>query len=197
MRVALTGSIASGKSTVAEWFKTKKVPVIDCDALVHESYAEGGALYLAVTDAFGPRIISSDGAIDRRVLGDIVFNDSDALQLLSSITHPIVREMVNQQANALESEGNQLIIVDVPLLFESNMQHYYDKVIVVSVNPEVQLSRLVSRNGYSYEEATKRIASQMAVTEKAKLADFVLDNNGDLIDLYAALDKLYLELIAK
>lgn len=190
MRIALTGGIASGKSTVSQWFSERGVPVIDCDALVHSSYNEGGQMYLAVLDAFGPRILNEEGQIDRKKLSEIVFKDEVALKCLSDITHPIVRALVEKQANDLEAEGYSVIIVDIPLLYESGMAQQYEKVIVVHVPFDLQLKRLMERNQFSEEEARRRIQSQMNLDDKAKMANYVISNAGSLIELYDQLEQL-------
>lgn len=190
MRIALTGGIASGKSTVSKWFRERGVPVIDCDALVHSSYHEGGQMYLAVLDAFGPRILNEEGQIDRGKLSDIVFKDEAALKRLSDITHPIVRTLVEKQATELEESGHKVIIVDIPLLYESGMQKQYEKVIVVHVPLDLQLKRLIERNHFSEDEAKRRIHSQMSLDDKAKMADYLVSNTGSLEDLFKQLERL-------
>lgn len=190
MIIALTGGIASGKSTVSQWFINKGIPVIDCDALVHSSYNEGGLMYQAVVDAFGPRIINGQGQIDRKQLGEIVFENPAALRQLSDLTHPIVSSMVDQRVKVLQEEGHRLIIVDIPLLYESGMQQHYDKVIVVYVPPELQLKRLIQRSGLDHDQAQKRIDSQMNLLEKAERADYIIHNEGGIEELHHRLESL-------
>lgn len=195
MVIALTGGIASGKSTVSQWFIEKGIPVIDCDALVHSSYNEGGLMYQAVVDTFGPRILTAQGEIDRKLLGEIVFRDPAALKQLSNITHPIVRSMVDQNVKELQALGQELIVVDIPLLYESGMENHYEQVMVVYITPELQLERLMRRNGFSETEAKRRIASQMRLEDKAKLADYVINNDEDLDQLYQQLEALLKRLL--
>lgn len=195
MVIALTGGIASGKSTVSQWFIEKGIPVIDCDALVHSSYNEGGLMYQAVVDTFGPRILTAQGEIDRKLLGEIVFQNDVALKQLSDITHPIVRSMVDQNVKELQALGQELIVVDIPLLYESGMENHYDQVMVVYIPPEQQLERLMRRNGFSEMEAKRRIASQMCLGDKAKLADYVINNDEGLDQLYQQLEALLKRLL--
>lgn len=195
MVIALTGGIASGKSTVSQWFIEKGIPVIDCDALVHSSYNEGGLMYQAVVDTFGPRILTAQGEIDRKLLGEIVFQNDVALKQLSDITHPIVRTMIDERVRELKCLGQKLIVVDIPLLYESGMENHYDQVMVVYIPPELQLERLMRRNGFSEMEAKRRIASQMCLDDKAKWADYVIRNDEGFDQLYQQLEALLKRLL--
>lgn len=179
IKVALTGGIATGKSSVDKWLIENGYPVIDCDALVHESYETGGQLYTAVVETFGTKILNEAGTLDRRALSEIVFKDKTALEKLNQVTHPLVRQMVDVAVKSLFSKGNPLVFVDVPLLFEAGLQGDYDYSVLVYTSESLQLERLMLRNGYEREEAKRRILAQMPLEEKKALADYVLDNSKD------------------
>lgn len=194
LKVGITGGIATGKTTVSQKLLALGFPVIDCDRLVHENYREGGLLYRAVLDCFGPRILSKDGSIDRKALSQIVFADSSALESLNRITHPLVMKIVEEQIEYYRTMGFNLIFIDVPLLFEAKMDENFDYTVLVDSDDPIQLTRLMNRNGFSEDEAIRRIQAQMSMADKRKLANYILKNNGDLSELSDALEQLIFEL---
>lgn len=178
--IGLTGGIASGKSTVSNMIKELGIPVIDADAEARLAVEEGEKAYNEIVHHFGESILLEDGSIDRAKLGAIIFNDEKQRLVLNSIVHPAVRIKMLRKKEDYTNKGHQFIVMDIPLLFESKLTAMVDKVIVVYVDDLVQLERLKSRNGFSEEEAKARIASQMPLKEKKKLADAVINNNGTI-----------------
>lgn len=177
--IAVTGGIATGKSTFSKVVQSLGYPVIDCDALVHESYKKGGEIYTAVLGHFGEIVLGASEEIDRSKVAEIVFNNEVALEALNQLTHPIVMKMVSKQISAYEAEGFELVFVDVPLLFEAKLQGFYEASVLIDTSDLLQLSRLMARNGFSQEEAKLRIANQMPLSEKRKLATYKVCNDSD------------------
>lgn len=178
----LTGSIASGKSTVSNFLKECNIPIVDADIIAKEVVEKGQPAYKKIIEAFGPDIVLQNGEINRPLLGSIIFNDKEKRLQLNSIVHPEVRRVMLEQTNTYLANGEPIVIMDIPLLYEGNLVHLVEKVIVVTVNEETQLSRLMNRNHLTREEAVSRISSQIPVKEKEEKADFVIDNNGNLED---------------
>lgn len=180
MIIGLTGSIATGKSTVSRMLKEKGYPIVDADEISRLVVEPGSPVLTSIAEAFGTDVLLSDGSLNREKLGSLIFNDKDKREKLNGIIHPAVRaEMIRQKEEWLEKEANT-IIMDIPLLFESKLHSYVDKIIVVSAAPAIQRERLMARNGYSAEEADARINSQLPIAEKENGADAVIDNNGTL-----------------
>lgn len=181
LRVGLTGGIASGKSTVGQMFVELGCHLIDSDQITHQLLAPGQAVHEAVVKEFGHRILASDGTIDRRLLGNIVFKEGAARAKLNSLVHPAVIQ--RQQAWLHEmaaSDPGGIGIVDAALMIEVGTYKNYDKVIVVTCTPEIQKQRLLLRSGLSEDQIEARIRSQMPMAEKIRFADFVIENSGDL-----------------
>ncbi|PGM49535.1 dephospho-CoA kinase [Bacillus sp. AFS053548] len=178
----LTGSIASGKSTVSKFLKELNVPIVDADVIAKEVVEIGQPAYKKIVEAFGSEILLDSGEINRPFLGSIIFNSKEKRLQLNEIVHPEVRREMKEQADRYIKQGEPLVILDIPLLYEGNSIELVEKVIVVSVSEENQLKRLMIRNGLSKEDALLRIASQIPVKEKAARADYVINNNGDFED---------------
>jgi dephospho-CoA kinase len=176
----LTGGVAAGKSTVAQFFAAQGVPVIDADVLAREVVAPGSPALAAIQAAFGPDILDAQGALDRKRLGQMVFAHPDRLQQLNAIVHPRVAERFAEQVAALQAQGVPLACYDVPLLFERNLQDKLRPIVVVTAPHDLQLARLMTRNGLTGTEAESRIAAQMPLAEKVARADHVIDNSGSL-----------------
>jgi dephospho-CoA kinase len=177
--LGLTGSFGSGKSTVARMFEELgEARVIDADAIAHQVQTPGGAAYQEIHEAFGSGILCPDGTIDRRKLASIVFSDNAKRELLNSIVHPKVRM---EELRLLEEYRNTpLVVLMVPLLLENRMERLADRIAVVTVTEEARLERLRKRQPISVEEIGRRLATQMPDAEKARLADFIIDNGGSL-----------------
>ncbi|OZT12200.1 dephospho-CoA kinase [Priestia aryabhattai] len=188
--VGLTGGIASGKSTVAAIFREMSIPVIDADQIAKEVVQNGRAAYSKIVETFGKGILQEDLEINRAALGQIIFHNKQERQKLNSIVHPEVRKEMLKQKEQLIAEQYQLVVLDIPLLFESKLTYLVDQVVVVHVNELVQLERLQKRNNLSKEDALARIKSQLPLTEKAKMADFIINNNGSIAETKEQVIKL-------
>ena len=178
--IGLTGSIASGKSAVAKMIQSYGLPIVDADVVARQVVEPGSPTLKKIAEAFGQDVIAADGSMDRAKVGSIIFHDEAMRQKLNSIIHPAIREEMIRQRDEFISYGEKNVFMDIPLLFESKLQHFVQKIIVVSVSEEVQLTRLMARNGFSEDEAKARIETQMPVKEKEALADAVIDNDGTL-----------------
>ncbi|MFC4183556.1 dephospho-CoA kinase [Saccharococcus thermophilus] len=178
LTIGLTGGIASGKSTVTGMIRELGIPVIDADQVARDVVKVGEEAYAQIVATFGQDILQANGEIDRAKLGAIVFHNERERKKLNAIVHPAVRRRMMAEKEAYVQNGAKTIVLDIPLLFESELTHFIDKVIVVYVDDEVQLERLMKRNGFSKEEALARIRSQLPLREKVKKADAVINNNG-------------------
>ncbi|MFS9219319.1 dephospho-CoA kinase [Streptococcus sanguinis] len=175
--IGITGGIASGKSTVTEFLRQQGYKVIDADQVVHELQEPGERLYQALLSAFGPAILQEDGRLDRPKLGAMIFGNPELLAQSSQIQNQIIHEELAGRRDLLE-EMEDIFFMDLPLLFELQYEDWFDQIWLVDVTEETQLSRLMTRNGLSQEEAEKRIAAQLSLREKRKRADVLIDNNG-------------------
>lgn len=191
--IGLTGGIASGKSTVSAFLQDKGYTIIDADLAARMVVEVGQPAYLAIVEAFGKGILQENGQIDRAGLGAIIFNDQTKRNLLNGIVHPAVRSMMLSHKDEAIENGKQTIIMDIPLLFESDLTWMVDRTIVVTVEEDVQLSRLMKRNELTEEEAASRISSQLPLREKAENADAVIDNNGSVEDTLKQVEELLAE----
>ena len=177
--IGITGGIASGKSTVTEFLRQQGYQVIDADQLVHELQEPRGRLYQALLSTFGPAILQEDGRLDRPKLGAMIFGNPELLAQSSQIQNQIIREELAGRRDLL-AETQTVFFMDLPLLFELQYEDWFDQIWLVDVTVETQLSRLMSRNALSQEEAEKRVAAQLSLREKRKRADVLIDNNGSL-----------------
>jgi dephospho-CoA kinase len=177
-RVALTGGIATGKSHVRAEFEQLGVPTIDSDTLAREAVAAGTSGLDAVVRRFGAGILDPSGVLDRHKLADIVFADPVARKDLEAIIHPAVREATSRFFAALDPGAHAFAIADIPLLYEVGRDKDFDVVIVVAVDPQTQLKRVMQRDGLTESEARQRIAAQLPIDEKVKKADYVIRTDG-------------------
>lgn len=190
-KLGLTGGIATGKSTVSKYLQAEKnVPVIDADLIAHQITAPGQPALKEIAKAFGPGMVSFDGQLNRKKLGGLVFNDSDAREQLNQITHPRVYAEFERQLAELESQGVPLVVLDIPLLFESNQGMAYDGIALVTIDEKTQLKRLMNRNQLDESEAWNRIHAQMPLAKKQAMADFLIDNSSTLAHTYAQVDAM-------
>ncbi|VEF47351.1 dephospho-CoA kinase [Bacillus freudenreichii] len=178
--VGLTGGIASGKSTVSKLLEKRGFTIVDADIAARKVVEPGESAYSEIVEAFGKGILLKDGTLDRGKLGSIVFQDEEERKKLNGIVHPAVRKKMKEWQEDAIKKGKQTVVLDIPLLYESKLTHLVEKVIVVYVNEETQLKRLMERNDFTEDEAKSRISSQMPLREKLELADAVLDNNGTI-----------------
>lgn len=186
--VGLTGGIASGKSTVANMLKMRQITVIDADIEARLAVKKGEPAYIQIVNEFGSNLIMPNEEIDRQKLGAIIFHDNQKRQRLNQIVHPEVRKRMTRQKNDAIANGERIIILDIPLLFESKLMYMVDKIILVYVAQNTQLQRLMERNNLTFEEAEARVKSQMPLSDKVALANEVIDNNGTLSETEAQLD---------
>jgi dephospho-CoA kinase len=197
MVIGLTGGIACGKSTVSRMLAERAARIIDADVIAREVVRPGKEAWSLIVERFGRDILLASNEIDRVKLGRIVFSDEQARLDLNAIVHPAVRQRMRQLTQEAQEEGIALIVLDIPLLYESKLTHMVEKVVVVYCSPEQQLTRLMERNGFTEEEAKQRISAQMSVEEKKKRADYVIDNSGTLKETEAQVDELVETLLNK
>lgn len=180
--IGLTGGIASGKSTVVKEIRQAGYEVIDADQVVHELQRKGGRLYQALLNFFGPSILQEDGEIDRPKLSKMIFSSLENRDHSSRLQNQIIQEELMSRKEKLEAKGKPFFM-DIPLLIELDMRHWFNEIWLVYVDQDTQKQRLMNRNHYSEQEARDRIASQMPLQEKLKFGDIVIDNNGSLQEL--------------
>ena len=182
-RIGLTGSIATGKSTVTNMLKELGAFVIDCDKTARDVVASGTRGLAKIEEVFGKDAVAADGSMDRVYIGDLVFRNPEMKKRLENILFPLIFEALGEELLRLEREAvTPVVFLDMPLLYEVKYDSYVDEVWLVYVPFEVQLSRLMKRNGYTKEEALLRIDSQISVDKKKSLAQQVIDNSGTLED---------------
>lgn len=182
--VVITGNIGSGKSTVANILKLASYKVIDADKINHEILDEN---VFKISEFFGNEIISPYGKMDRIILAKIVFNDDKKLKILENFLHPKIQERIYDLAQKEEKKG-RIYFVDLPLFYETN-NYDFDKVLLVYAPKELCIERLMKRNNKSYEEALRIYNKQIDIEEKAKKADFIVDNSLDLVHLEKEVEK--------
>lgn len=181
MLIGLTGGIASGKSTVSAMLVKHGALLVDADQVARDVVEPGQPALLQIVDVFGQDVLNSDGSLNRKALGAIVFSDSDKLKQLEGITHPAIRASMLQKIEQYKLlSPNALIVADIPLLYETNQAHLYEGVLVVYVPVDVQVERLMQRNELTREQAIERISLQMDIEEKKARADWVIDNSASL-----------------
>lgn len=193
--VGLTGGIATGKSTVAAMFAARGAAVVDADRIAHALQEPGQPCHRHLVDAFGVGILDEAGRIDRRRLGARVFADASARQRLEAIMHPAIREACEDEIRAAEADGRKICMVDAALILEAGRRDRFHKIVVVAAPEDVQVDRLVRSRGLAPTDARQRLSSQWTTAAKVALADFVIDNSGDLasteeqvVQVYAALE---------
>ncbi|MCH6269239.1 dephospho-CoA kinase [Neobacillus citreus] len=178
--IGLTGGIASGKSTVSNMLKEMNITVVDADVEARLAVDKGEPAYQKIIAEFGQDILLENGEIDRQKLGAIIFYQEEKRQLLNQIVHPEVRKRMMEKIQKASENQEEVIILDIPLLFESKLTFMVEKTILVYVDRETQLKRLMQRNQLSEADAQARVNSQMPLAEKVKLANAVIDNNGSI-----------------
>lgn len=193
MIIGLTGSIASGKSTVSAMLRKKGFPIVDADEIARLVVKPGSPVLLEISRQFGVDIIKEDGSLNREKLGGRIFGDAEEREKLNGIIHPAIRQEMLRQKEEWLLRGASTVIMDIPLLFESKLQSFVDKIIVVSVTPEVQKTRLIARNVLSQEEAEARIGLQLPMEVKEQCADAVLSNNGTEEETEKQLENVLME----
>jgi dephospho-CoA kinase len=196
LHVGLTGNIASGKSHTASLFAELGAHIIDADRVVHELLSCGTKTYGKIVEAFGAQILDQNMQIDRRRLAQIIFFDEKQRLQLNRLTHPEIHEEILRRIFDLEQQSScGIIIVDAALMVETGGYKMYHRLVVVTCEPVLQLSRLMSRDALTEKEAKARIASQMPIEEKIKLADYTIDNSGTLIQTHDQVEAVYRDLL--
>ncbi|ANE48362.1 dephospho-CoA kinase [Paenibacillus swuensis] len=181
MNIGLTGGISTGKSTVAALLAARGAHIIDADLIAREVVLPGSPVLREVAERFGNEILLPDGNLDRKKLGGIIFADALARKDLDGLLHPPIRALMRtRMAEQEAAEPTRLVVVDVPLLYESGLEYMFNEVMVVYVPEEIQLERLILRDKLSREQAGQRIASQMPIEDKKAKADIVIDNSESL-----------------
>ncbi|WOL15835.1 hypothetical protein Cni_G24616 [Canna indica] len=188
--VGLTGGIASGKSTVSNLFKSEGLPVVDADVVARDVVRKGTGGWKKVVKAFGNDILLENGEIDRACLGQIVFTDPAKRQLLNRLLAPHISSGIFWEVLKLWIKGSKVIILDIPLLFEVKMDRRTSPVIVVWVDHETQINRLMARDGISEEEANNKINAQMELDLKKTKADIIIDNSGTIEETKLQFEKV-------
>ncbi len=181
--IGLTGGIATGKSTVSNLLRLSGYPVIDADQVVRQLQTAHSKGLERLTAVFGSGILNADQTLNRQALGSLVFSDQTKLAKLNMIMQPLIREEIWRQVKNYQKQQIPYVILDAPLLFEKNYTGECDLVVVVATDHQIQVQRLIKRNGYSQTEAEQRIDSQMPLAKKERLADIVIDNNGSKEEL--------------
>ncbi len=193
--LGLTGSIATGKTTVAGMFEDRGVPVFHSDRTVHDLFKTRKRLQSAIKKAF-PGVVGKDG-VDRKVLGEKVFGNPKKLARLEQIVHPYVLREMNKFLRARQKAGSRLIVLDIPLLFEIRAEDICDGVLVVTVPERVQKRRALARKGFDEKQLDDILRRQMPVKKKLKKADFVIDTGASLAETRKAVEKLVAKLSPK
>lgn len=190
--IALTGGIASGKSTIARRLAEHGAFVVDADALVRDVQAPGSPVTVRIGEEFGSGVIAADGSLDRAALGSIVFADPDALGRLNAIVHPAVRaESQRRFDEAFRADPRAVVVYDVPLLVEARVDDPWDLVVVAHAPAETRRDRLQRLRGMDAGEAMRRIAAQASDDQRLAVADVVIDTSGDLGDTLEQVDALW------
>ena len=190
--IALTGGIASGKSTIARRLAERGAIVVDADAIVRDVQQPGSAALDEIAREFGADLIGADGALDRSALGALVFGDPDALARLNAIIHPAVREeSVRRFAEAFAADAGAVVVYDVPLLVEARVDDPWDLIVVADAPAALRARRLVELRGLSEADAAARIASQVSDEARRAIADVVIDTSGTVAETLAQTDALW------
>ncbi|HGX1373515.1 TPA: dephospho-CoA kinase [Staphylococcus aureus] len=187
--IGLTGGIASGKSTVSELLSVFGFKVVDADKAAREAVKKGSKGLAQVREVFGDEAIDENGEMNRRYMGDLVFNHPEKRLELNAIIHPIVRDIMEEEKQEYLKQGYN-VIMDIPLLFENELENTVDEVWVVYNSESIQMDRLMQRNNLSLEDAKARVYSQISIDKKSRMADHVIDNLGDKLELKQNLERL-------
>ena len=182
--IGLTGQTGSGKTTVCEVFERKGFAVINADLTARKVVEKGKPCLTEIAKTFGSDILQSDGTLDRRKLGGIVFNDKSKLELLNNIIYPYITEDIKADIKRFEQQGKRLILLDAPTLFESGADKLCGVIVSVTADDDIRLGRIMSRDGITEEQAKARMASQHTEEFFRNNSDFVIDNSGEVEKLY-------------
>jgi dephospho-CoA kinase len=190
LKVGLTGGIACGKTVVRRRLEERGIRTLDADAVVHRLLQAGTGVTRRIAEAFGEAVIGPEGSVDRKALGDIVFGDEVARKKLNAIVHPGVWREIERFFDEREKASDPVAVVDAALMIETGSYRRYDRLVVVHCRPELQLERLMARDGLSREQAERRIRSQMPIEQKLPFADFLVDTSGSIEETLKRTDDL-------
>ena len=193
--VGLTGNIGSGKSTVAQLLSERGATIIDADVLARRAVEAGTAAYEKIVARWGSEILASDGHLDRAALRRVVFADHEQLEELNQIVHPEVERLRSRLVEQARKRGDNIVVCDIPLLFERHMTDRFDRIILVDAHRGVRLERLVKDRGLRDAEATDMIAAQMPAELKRARADFLIENDGTLTQLERRVQDVWVALV--
>lgn len=188
--LGLTGGIATGKSTADAFFQKKQIPVIDADEIAHHLYDKGKPAYQALVDEYGGQILNSAEEIERQKLGEIVFSDQSKLKELNRLTHPLIYQEIDQVLAFYKEKKTPVVVLDAPVLYETRGEDRCNAVLVITMPEELQIKRLMERNGFSQQEARRRIQAQLPLKEKEAKANYLIHNTGTIKELEEKLTKL-------
>ncbi|MGW7808956.1 dephospho-CoA kinase [Staphylococcus xylosus] len=190
--IGLTGGIASGKSTVSELLTAHGFKVVDADIASRQAVEKGTEGLARVKEVFGDEAIDEDGNMNRSYVGEVIFNQPEKRLILNEIVHPIVRDIMEKEEEEYLEQGYN-VIMDIPLLFENDLQETVDEVWLVYTSESIQIDRLMERNDLSMEEAKARVYSQISIDKKRRMADHVIDNRDTKLELKQNLENLLFE----
>lgn len=182
--LGLTGGIASGKSTVSAYLAQNGALIIDADLIARQVVAKRSSGLKQIVAKFGEEILTASGELDRKKLGKLVFSNKDLLKNLTDITGPLIRAEILREIEAAKKAQVKLVVLDIPLLFETGYQTLCDKVMVVTIPSKLQLERVMKRDNLSAAEARKRIANQLPASKRNELADVLIDNSKSVAETY-------------
>ena len=191
--VGLTGGISSGKSTVSSYLKQLKIPVIDADEVARKVVEPNSQGAREIRKAFGSDVFEEDGSLNRQKLGALIFSNAENRQKLDDLLRPLIKIMILDEIEEYRQKGENMIVLDLPLLFEKHYEKLCEEIIVVYIPKELQLERLMRRNQYTKQEALSRIDSQLSIEEKRKRATVLLDNQGTIQQLYQQVEQWLVE----
>lgn len=190
--IALTGGIASGKSTIARRLAEHGAVIVDADLIVRDVQSAGSPVLASIAAEFGAAVIRADGSLDRPALGTLVFGDESRLAALNAIVHPAVRaESARRFAEAFADDPSAVVVYDVPLLVEARVEDPWDQIVVAHAPVDTRMRRLVEIRGLSESEASARIAAQVSDDRRLAVADVVIDTTGTLADTEAQVDRFW------
>ena len=191
--VGLTGGISSGKSTVSSYLKQLKIPVIDADEVARKVVEPNSQGARKIRKTFSSDVFEEDGSLNRQRLGALIFSNAENRQKLDDLLQPLIKIMILDEIEEHRQKGENMIVLDLPLLFEKQYEELCEEIIVVYIPKELQLERLMKRNQYTKQEALSRIDSQLSIEEKRKRATVLLDNQGTIQQLYQQVEQWLVE----
>ncbi|NBR98900.1 MAG: dephospho-CoA kinase [Actinobacteria bacterium] len=175
--IGLTGGIGCGKSEVSRLLEKRGAVVVDADLIVRELQQPGGEIFLRMVEMFGEKVLATDGSLDRGAVAKEVFKDAELLKKLNSLIHPVVRRVMNERVESYRAT-EKIVILDIPLLVE-NPREGLDGVLVVDLDPQIAIDRIVSQRNMTLDDAKSRVAAQSTREQRLAIADHVVDNSGD------------------